>query len=144
MLKLTREQVTQKEAMLETLREIISEGGLIAGERTTFDDFRGILGKAATLAEDVRNFVSDVNGEQQDYFENRSERWKESESGNQYEMWVAAWEEFDSDIDTVAEDLEGYSSDKDLFDGGTAEDILDSLRTFLDAFESLANHYTEV
>jgi hypothetical protein len=38
------------------------------------------------------DFADGIYGEQQDYFGERSEKWAESEAGEQYQSWMGQWE----------------------------------------------------
>lgn len=45
--------------------------------------------------EAVRTVASDIHGTQQDYFDERGERWVE-EHGSEYEGWMSEWDELSS------------------------------------------------
>jgi uncharacterized coiled-coil DUF342 family protein len=44
------------------------------------------------VASKANEFVGKIQEEQQQYFDGREEKWKESDTGNSYQDWMNAWE----------------------------------------------------
>ena len=56
----------------------------------------------ASAAEDVKAFADGIRNEAQDYFDERSERWQESEKGEEYSAFIDSWGEVaDMDVETL-------------------------------------------
>lgn len=44
------------------------------------------------MASKANGFVQKIQKEQQQYYDDREEKWKESDAGNSYQDWISAWE----------------------------------------------------
>ena len=59
------------------------------------DGVETIEGEASSLVEDMEG-----------YYEDRSEKWKESEAGEQYQEWTDAWSNISDELPDVPEEVE--------------------------------------
>ena len=50
------------------------------------------VAKVNTAAKACNAFVSDVHDEQESYYEDRSDNWREGDAGSAYEEWKNSWE----------------------------------------------------
>lgn len=82
-----------------------------------------------SAVEDAEQFRTDITSEMEDYRADRSEKWQESDAGQQYQEWVSAWEEELRVIEI---------SRPDPIDADEPEAL--SLDDFEDAAESLENY----
>jgi hypothetical protein len=61
----------------------------------------------------VKNFVNDMVGDMESYYDEKSDKWKESDKGNEYSEWKSLWADLlDSEneldevcIDEICEDV---------------------------------------
>lgn len=65
---------------------------------------------------EAREFTTDIHSEMEEYYENRSDRWKEGDAGSNYQTWMDEWANIDLDeisLEEVADlempDMEHYS-----------------------------------
>lgn len=82
--------------------------------------------KYNTALDDALNFTDQVSNEMTDYFEERSEKWQESEKGDAYREWIDEWENISLDRCNIEqpEPIEEFDSD--------AIDLLEELNTEFD------------
>lgn len=58
------------------------------------------------VASKANEFVGKIQEEQQQYFDDREEKWKESDTGKSYQDWMNAWEIEVEEIDLNSPSLE--------------------------------------
>jgi hypothetical protein len=75
----------------------------------------------ASAAEDVKAFADTIRNAAQDYFDDRTERWQESDKGEEYGAFIEAWGEVaDMDVETLE-----HAVDEDTFELALPESIDD-------------------
>ncbi|MDP9315983.1 MAG: hypothetical protein M3R24_34865 [Chloroflexota bacterium] len=98
MRKLNQIQLQQREAIATTLRQTFNE------LQEQVDVLNVILGKITETQERFNNavelansFTQQIAQLQQEYYDERSEQWQESEGGENYQEWIDEWESFSLD-----------------------------------------------
>lgn len=134
MKKLSKDQITQKEALgtklseaharLADVREALSQA---------IEDFKVDVEPAETAYNDAlaeaRVFAEEIASDIREAWEDKSETWQESETGQVVDTWASDWEAFaedaeDSDLASVAFELPEL--DEPGEDAGEALDALDN------------------
>ena len=96
MRKLTNKRVNAFTTLIEEAKDLL---GSIEAAASEYND----------KLEEIREFIEEVKGEMQEYQDDRSERWHESEAAQDFQAWQDAWEDAEiEDIDqgTLVEDQE--------------------------------------
>lgn len=106
MRKLTKEQLEQRSKMIATLHERKAELEEAIGtfNSTMADAGAGVTDAVAALNEaiaEAESFRSDIHSAMEDYTNDKSDKWKESEAGERYQNWMDGWADslYDVDID---------------------------------------------
>jgi uncharacterized coiled-coil DUF342 family protein len=68
-------------------------------------ELKGALDEAKTLADDIREEVSNVQGEEQDYLDAMPESLQGGEKGDKAQATIDALDEAISSLDTVSDDI---------------------------------------
>ena len=70
-----------------------------------------------TAIGDANGFVEEVHEEQQSYYDDRSDTWREGDAGSEYEGWMGEWEVEIEEIEIEEpEELEVPDLDLESFD----------------------------
>lgn len=83
----------------------------------------------------LRDFRDEVAAETRDYYDDKSERWQQSDAGSEYEAWVDAWEcadldDPDGDVFTELDPEDESAYRKGVLDGSAMDALgLDDLAT---------------
>jgi hypothetical protein len=98
MKKLSKAQVAERDQIANDLR-----AGIEAWE-SAVADLNDAIGRAV-------EFRDGLVAEMDEYMGERSERWPESEGGQQYAEWHDSWEQFDLELveDTHGIDVDGFA-----------------------------------
>lgn len=82
MLRLSKYEVERKAYLVSKLKDL--------EERTKalIEEYNGIIGS-------INEFAENVKQRQQEYYDERSETWQESDRGCDYESWKDEWEGFE-------------------------------------------------
>lgn len=74
-----------------------------------YDKYEEAVDKLNESIQAARDFRDEVVQEMQDYFDERSEKWHETENGQSYEAWKSEWEGFElEEIDKSEIDGESF------------------------------------
>ncbi len=124
MRKLNQIQLQQREAIATTLRQTFNE------LQEQVDVLNVMLGKITETQERYNNaielansFTQQIAQLQQEYYDERSEQWQESEGGENYQEWIDEWESFS--LDEIELDLS--DSIVELSEGEEYADQLEEL-----------------
>lgn len=52
--------------------------------------------------EQAQTLVTEVTGNMECYYDDRSEKWRESDKGEQYQEWISVWENTDLEVGELA------------------------------------------
>lgn len=80
MKKLSKAQVGEHQTVAKTLHEKWSE-------------YQEALSELNGAIQDARELRDEVTGEMEGYYDERSDKWRQSEAGDQYGEWKSAWDE---------------------------------------------------
>lgn len=81
MVRLSKYEVEQKVNLVLKLNDLASR------TKAFVEEYNDIINS-------VNEFVEDIKQRQQDYFDDRSETWQESDRGCDYESWKDEWDSF--------------------------------------------------
>lgn len=99
-------------SQIEKIKEMLSP------ELDRLNELReGIEQALETIEEESSSLVGDM----EEYYEDRSEKWQESETGEQYQEWVEAWSNISSELPDVPEEVSAYDFE-DLLEEVEVED----------------------
>lgn len=113
MKRLTKKQVQEQADLAEDLRETADSMGssVLAynvGVQEAFDTYAAVLEavyhehieplELESRMDDAESFRDDIACRLREYFDGRSEKWQDSDAGEQYVEWVEAWEECGLDL----------------------------------------------
>jgi hypothetical protein len=87
MLKLSKYDVDKKETLVLQLKALESSIEKLV------DEYNDTIGS-------INQFAEDIQQRQQDYYDDRSETWQESDRGSEYEDWKSEWECFE-ELETI-------------------------------------------
>jgi hypothetical protein len=96
--KLTKDQRKEKKALEDRLDSVIKDLGLSPDSELHRDIY-------TALAEEITTFCTEVAAEFQEDFEDRNERWQESEAGESAGGFIETWEGFTVDPDDTDSEL---------------------------------------
>ena len=92
MKKLTKAQCAKKSELVERIDRLVGE-----------------LNSAIEEAEELRD---EVHSALEEYFDNRSEKWQEGDTGTAYREWMDEWDnEFETVDCDVSPDLDGMNTE---------------------------------
>lgn len=96
MKKLTKKQADEQSQIASDLEEAHNE-------------YAAALEKLNTEIRTAIEFRDEIVATQDEYISNRSERWAESETGEQYIAWKDGWEQFElEEIEEAEIDYDGF------------------------------------
>jgi hypothetical protein len=101
--KLTKKQVLEKEALFILLE-------LYSADEKNFD-----VVKYNEAIQNLNSFIFEIREEMQMYFDDKSEKWQESDKGFAYQEWIENWEvEFEEieNFDEIELPVEAELSDE--------------------------------
>lgn len=114
--------------------------GILNAFNDTIDEHMDLVGEALDALNEalsaLRDYRDEIVGEMRAYMDAKSERWAESEAGENYATWVSAWEEADlEDLDMSERpaDLEG---DETSYINGLLDETLGQSLGFADLPEA--------
>lgn len=95
---------------------------------TGFSEVEKAHGALCDAVATLRDFRDEVAAEMRDYYDDKSERWQQSDAGADYETWVDAWECADLDDPDGCLFTELDSEDESAYRKGVIDDsAMDSL-----------------
>jgi chromosome segregation ATPase len=103
MKRLSKAQAATKSELAGKLREKVEA---LEAEITEFNerrqkDFDDTVGRRVAELNEVlaecRDLKEEVSGEQESYYDERSEKWQEGDAGSAYSDWKDAWDGLDMD-----------------------------------------------
>jgi hypothetical protein len=107
--KLTRAEEARREALLEKMtqaRDTLDE--VTSAQLGVIEDAYAVINEAFSpyneVVEEIRGFVEDIASERESEFDDKSERWQESDRGEAARDWISQWQDAaDCDIDVLHE-----------------------------------------
>lgn len=129
MKKLSKEQLTQKEALgyeLTTNSQAVYDA--VDNFRTLMDEAWGKVQDAIDrfneTVQNVNAFKSDIVSEMEGYRDEKPEKWLESKKGELYQSWINEWEYLDlEEIEIEQPTIE--TPDSDLVDSSVLDNLPD-------------------
>jgi hypothetical protein len=91
MRKLSKEQIKKKVILLASLK--ISA---LTEEKFKKDRYN-------TKIKELNQFIDDIRSDMQDYYDERSEKWQESDNGQMYQDWIDQWDNCYLEVDDFLE-----------------------------------------
>jgi glutamyl-tRNA reductase len=82
---------------MEEARETFNEAVL-----TAYADLETAYRTAENAVADLREFAEQFHADQLSEFEEKSEKWQESDKGQEVAAWISAWEEFATSLELPA------------------------------------------
>lgn len=92
--KLSKEQKQQKQALATKIENA--------------------LANLEQAIQEANEFIEDVHTSMEEFYDERSQRWQESEAGSAYEDWISEW---GTEIDANDEPLENFQNLPDAPEG---------------------------
>jgi hypothetical protein len=122
--KLTKEMLDQRDELVSALTQAIDAIQLKGGE---IDDlvveYNGEIVALNEALSAAREFVGNVSEAMQEFMDDKSEKWAESEAGSAYSDWLDEWTNVDlTDVEELV-----VNTDSTKFDGSA--ETLESLPT---------------
>jgi hypothetical protein len=110
MKRLSKEQLAARDELVKRLRDAAEK---IEDE---IDNVNAIIEQYNHVLTDVETFRDEVVGEMETYYDERSEKWQETDAGSSYQDWKSQFEALDIDqleqleLDDLrlADDLEDF------------------------------------
>jgi uncharacterized coiled-coil DUF342 family protein len=93
MKKLTKEQSKRREAIVASgnaIKSEVADAWSALAERIA--DFNEVLGRFNAAVDEAIEFRDEIVGAIEEYVDERSERWQESDAASSYEDWKQQWE----------------------------------------------------
>jgi len=77
----------------DVLNEAIAEFNSQLEEAITklWGQVENAVEECSEVVRKANGFVQKIQKEQQQYYDDREEKWKESDAGNSYQDWISAW-----------------------------------------------------
>jgi phosphosulfolactate phosphohydrolase-like enzyme len=92
-LKLTKKESNQKHAFVTTLRNIETDvAALLTKGPAVIDVINARVEKYNECLEDATSFVEEIASRLRDEFDEKSEKWQESERGSEIGEFIYEWE----------------------------------------------------
>jgi hypothetical protein len=118
--RLTKAQEAKRDDLVKRLNEAKGDVQVAYDQMASFisDDLNGKIAQYNEIVGEMETFRDELVGDMENYFDDKSEKWQEGDSGSEYQAWKSSWEELDvTEVDTVtvpdeltmghAEELEG-------------------------------------
>lgn len=104
MKKLSKTQLAEKQRLVDKLAEAKADldAKIQKYNQTVAEAFKEVEDEVEAynnVLQEVRDFTQGVVSEMEDYASGRSEKWQESDAGQQHEEWKTQWEAIDSDLE---------------------------------------------
>ena len=98
MTKLSKKDLTLKQEHANKLTETYEKldaavSTFNAAMEEAWEKVQEALDEHNTAIESANEWRGDIAQQMQDYYDNRSEKWQESDKGSEYEQWKSEWEE---------------------------------------------------
>ncbi len=92
--QIQRQLLNQLKDKGDVLNEAIAEFNSQLEEAITklWGQVENAVEEYSEVASKANGFVQKIQKEQQQYYDDREEKWKESDAGNSYQDWISAWE----------------------------------------------------
>lgn len=128
--KLSKEQQKQREKLIAQMT--VAHGALDAAvnifaskEAAIYEELNNAIEAFNDVSNEVKTWMQEIRDAQQETYDDRSEKWQEGESGQNYQFWMDEWEvgdqieeleiletpDFESDFLSTAEEMLGYLAD---------------------------------
>jgi hypothetical protein len=91
MKRLSKDQLATRNELVKRLRDA---AGAI---ETAIDTTNGVIDEYNAILADVESFRDEVVGEMETYYDERSEKWQETDAGSSYQDWKSQFEALDVD-----------------------------------------------
>jgi len=118
--RLTKAQEAKRDDLVKRLNEAKADVQATYEQMASFisDDLNGKIAQYNEIVGEVESFRDELVSDMEYYFDDKSEKWQEGDSGSEYQEWKNSWEGLDvTEVDTVtvpdeltmdhAEELEG-------------------------------------
>jgi|SRR5215471_14508371 len=117
MKKLSKDDLKRRDELVQKLATAFAEVETVYDEVNTLiiDKLSNAVGKYNDILGEVASFRDEIVGKMDEYVEERSDKWRESDAGENYESWKADWENFSTEELEVPDGLdapEGIHSDE--------------------------------
>jgi hypothetical protein len=91
MKRLSKDQLSTRNDLVKRLRE--------AAEKTekAIADVNGVIDEYNAILDEAENFRDEVVSEMDTYYDERSEKWQETDAGSSYQDWKGQYEALDID-----------------------------------------------
>jgi uncharacterized coiled-coil DUF342 family protein len=120
MKKLSKEQEKRRDELVNKVEEKTTELNEKIDElNEKIDEFNAELSDAYNelneAIDELNSFREEVQSDMQNYYDERSDKWREGEAGEQYQEWINVWENISIDQLDVPEVNELDQVDTDDF-----------------------------
>ena len=97
MKRLTKAQAQQHEDLTVKLRESrealnAAIGAFNSEVKTAHAALQPKVDVVNAAIREANEFVEEIRGEMQDHYDEKSDRWQESDAGSSYSDWISSWE----------------------------------------------------
>jgi len=129
MQKLSKAQIKER----DDLSAKLSEAGDVLNAAITkyneaikaaYEDVEKAMSEFNTAVIEARDFVEQVHSDIENYYDDKSEKWQESERGQNYSSWRDAWSEAISELNEVE-----YSEPDSFDEADIPDEVIDCLPT---------------
>ena len=107
MKRLSKAQEQTRSELLERLRKAQSE---MAAEVDKANEAVGAVNAAIDsyneALSDVETFRDEITGDMESYADERSDKWRDSDAGSNYDSWKSEWDNLDTSEVAHAEEIE--------------------------------------
>lgn len=96
---LTKSDLARRDGYAEELRELrgkIEDQFRVLNEET-FRPINDLIAKYNETLEEARGFLEDLSSVMSDYYDARSDKWRDSDAGTAYQSWMSAYADFDAE-----------------------------------------------
>jgi hypothetical protein len=95
MVSTTKQPITQGKTMLRLLKsEVERKAYLVSKLKDLEESIKPLLEEYNGIIGSINEFAENIKQRQQDYYDDRSESWQESDRGMEYECWKDEWDSF--------------------------------------------------
>lgn len=107
MMKLSKAEIDQRDDHVSALKKAKEEiDDLAEGINESIDDLNEKIAEYNQLLGAAGTFTKEIAQQQSDYIDDKSERWQESDRGQEYSSWKDEWEDYDheeiNDVETIS------------------------------------------
>jgi hypothetical protein len=105
--ELSKHDLARKEEILAKVRKLHSM------VNTNIALVNNVIERYIEALNEMKGFVEDINSAQEDYWNDRTERWQDSDAGQDYSSWKDEWGTFYFDEPQLIEELEDVADQMD-------------------------------